>query len=85
MSVIKSIGLRWILLVIRIKGNENSYNILTHKPIGKRPLQKPKLRWEDELNGVRSGWRSLDKLINFELDLGLQQDIFVSWLACSCN
>ena len=35
--------------VARIKEVRSAFNILTGKPIGKRPLGRPRLRWEDNI------------------------------------
>jgi hypothetical protein len=45
--LIKSRGMRWTGHVAWIPQVRNAYNILLRKPEGKRPLGRPRHRWED--------------------------------------
>ena len=45
--MIKSRRLRWASYVARIEESKSAFKILTSTPRGKRPLGKPRLRWED--------------------------------------
>ena len=47
--VIKSRRLRWAVHVARMEGGRSAFNILTGKPTGKRPLGRPRRRWEDNI------------------------------------
>ena len=47
--VIKSRRLRWAGHVARMKGGRSAFKILTGKPTGKRPLGRPRRRWEDNI------------------------------------
>ena len=47
--MIKSIRLRWAEHVARIEEGRNTFKILTGKPTGKRPLGRPRRRWEDNI------------------------------------
>jgi len=47
--VIKSRRLRWAGHVVKMEKGRSAFNILTGKPIGKRPLGSPRRRWEDNL------------------------------------
>ena len=47
--VIKSRRLRWAGHVARIEEGRSAFNILTGKPTGKRPLGRPRCRWEDNI------------------------------------
>ena len=47
--VIKSRRLRWTGLVARMGEGGIPFKILTGKPIGKRPLGRPRRRWEDNI------------------------------------
>jgi hypothetical protein len=38
----------------------NAYRILMEKPEGKRPLQRPRYRWVDNIKMERMGWYGLD-------------------------
>jgi hypothetical protein len=45
--VIKSRRLRWPGHVARMEEGRSTFKILTGKPTGKRPLGRPRCRWED--------------------------------------
>ena len=47
--VIKSRGLRWTGHVARIEVGRSALKILTGKPTGRRPLGRPRRRWEDNI------------------------------------
>ena len=47
--VIKSRRFRWAGHVARMKEGRSAFKILTGKPTGKRPLGKPRRRWEDNI------------------------------------
>ena len=47
--VIKSIRLRWAGHVARMEKVRSAFKILTGKPTGKRPLERPRRRWEDNI------------------------------------
>ena len=47
--VIKSRRLRWAGHVARMEEGRNAFKILTGKPTGKRPLGRPRRRWEDNI------------------------------------
>ena len=51
---IKSRRLRWPGHVVRMEESSSSFKILTSKPTGKRPLGRPRCRWDE--NGE---WRRL--------------------------
>ena len=57
--VIKSRRTRWMGHVVRMGENRGIYRVLVGKPEGKRPLGRPRRRWEDnikmDLQEVRSG------------------------------
>ena len=48
-------------LVVRMEEGRNDFKILTGKPTGKRPLGRPRRRWEDDIRidleeiGVNAG------------------------------
>jgi hypothetical protein len=51
-SIIRMINLRrmrWTGNVARIGENRNAYRIFVGKPEGKRPLGRPRRRWEDNI------------------------------------
>ena len=47
--VIKSRKLRWAGHVARIEESRSAFKMLTGKPTGKRPLGRPRRRWEDNI------------------------------------
>jgi hypothetical protein len=47
--IIKSRRMRWAGHVACIGENKNAYRILVGKPEGKRPLGRPRHRWEDNI------------------------------------
>ena len=47
--MIKSRRLRWVGHVARMEEGDNAFKILTGKPTGKKPLGRPRRRWEDNI------------------------------------
>ena len=47
--MIKSRRLRWAGHVARMEKSRSGFKILTGKPTGRRPLGRPKPRWEDSI------------------------------------
>ena len=47
--VIKSRRLRWAGHVARMEEGRSAFKILTGKPTEKRPLRRPRHRWEDNI------------------------------------
>ena len=47
--MIKSRRLRWAGHVARMEESRSAFNILTGKPTRKRPLGRPRRRWEDNI------------------------------------
>ena len=47
--VIKSRRLRWAGHLARMEEGRSAFTILTGKPTGKRPLGRPRRRWEDNI------------------------------------
>ena len=47
--MIKSRRLRWAGHVARMEESRSAFKILTGKPTGKRPLGRPRRRWEDNI------------------------------------
>ena len=48
-GVIKYRRLRWAGHVARMEESRSAFKILTGKPTGKRPLGRPRGRWEDNI------------------------------------
>ena len=47
--VIKSRRMRWVGLVARLGVSRGVYRIFVGKSVGKRPLERPRRRWEDNI------------------------------------
>ena len=47
--MIKSRRLRWAWHVVRMEEDRSAFKILTGKPTGKKPLGRPRRRWEDNI------------------------------------
>ena len=47
--LIKSRRLKWAGHVARMEEGTSAFKILTGKPTGKRPLGRPRRRWEDNI------------------------------------
>jgi len=60
--VIKSRRIRWAGHVARMGEGRGVYRVLVGKPEGRRPLRRPRRRWEDNIRmdlrevGVWTGW-----------------------------
>jgi hypothetical protein len=64
--VVKSRRMRWAGHVARVGEERGVHSVLVGKPEGKRPLGKPRRRWEDnikidveEVGGGRRDWMEL--------------------------
>jgi hypothetical protein len=63
-QVIKSRSMRWAGHVARMGKGRGLYRVLIEKPEGKKPLRRPRRRWEENVNmdlqevgcGVWTGW-----------------------------
>jgi hypothetical protein len=49
MQVIKSRRMRWVGHVAQMGEGRGVYRVLVGKPEGKRPLRRPRCRWEDNI------------------------------------
>jgi hypothetical protein len=57
----KSRRMRWVWHVTRMREKRNAYRILVGDPEGKRPLGRPRRRWEDNIKmDLRIGWDGID-------------------------
>jgi hypothetical protein len=63
--VIKSRRMRWAGHVERMAEGRGAYRILVGRPEGRRPLGRPRRRWEDniKINLQEVGWGAWAKLI----------------------
>jgi hypothetical protein len=55
-SLIKSGRMRWVGYVARMGERRGVYRVLVGNPVGKRPLGRPRRRWEDN---IRMGLREV--------------------------
>jgi hypothetical protein len=60
--MIKSKRKRWAGHVVRLGKKRNAYTILVGNPEGKRPVRRPRRRWEDNIKmDLRErGWSGID-------------------------
>jgi hypothetical protein len=60
--IIKSQRMRWAGHVARMGEKRNSYRLLVGKSEGKRPLERPRRRWEDNIRMDLGevGWGDVD-------------------------
>jgi hypothetical protein len=60
--IIKSRRMRWADYVARMAEKRNAYRLLVGKPEGKRPLERPRRRWVDNvlLDLGEVGWGDVD-------------------------
>ena len=49
MRVIKSRRMRWAVYVACMAEGKGVYRVLVGKPVGERPLGRPRRRWEDNI------------------------------------
>jgi hypothetical protein len=74
--VIKSMRLRWAGHVARMGEGRGIYGVLVGRPEGKRPLGRPRRRWEDNIK------MDLREIVNDGTNwIQLARDR-VQWLAC---
>jgi hypothetical protein len=59
---IKSRRMRWVGHVARMGEGRNVYRVLVGKPEGKRPLERPRQRWEDgiKMDIGENGWGGVE-------------------------
>jgi hypothetical protein len=60
--VIKTRRMRWAGHIARMRERRVIYWVLVGKPEGKRPLRKPRRKWEDNINMdlQKEGWRGMN-------------------------
>ena len=77
-KVIKSRRLRWADHVARMEEGRSTLKILTGKPTGKIPLDKPRRRWEDNII------MDLKKYLNW-VDLAQHRDYWTALVKAALN
>jgi hypothetical protein len=70
--VIKSRRVRWAGHVARMGEGRSSYRILVGRPKGRRPLERPRRRWEDniKMDLQEVGWGPWTRLIRLRIGIG---------------
>jgi hypothetical protein len=60
--VIKSRRMRWAGHVARMGEKRGAYRVLVGRPQGRRPLERPRRRWEDniKMDVQEVGWGGMD-------------------------
>ena len=62
--VIKSRRMRWSGHVARMGDRRGVFRVLVGKPEGKRPLGRPRLRWEDNIRmDLQAGFGGMDWMV----------------------
>jgi hypothetical protein len=71
-QVIKSRRMRWVGHVARMGEGRGAYRILVGRPEGRRPLGRPRHRWEDniKMDLVEVGWGAWTGLIWLRIGTG---------------
>jgi hypothetical protein len=61
-QVIKSRRMRWVGHVVHMGEGRGAYRILVGRPEGRRPLGRPRHRWEDniKMDLQEVGWAGMD-------------------------
>jgi hypothetical protein len=52
LRTIRSKRMRWVGHVARMEDMRNAYEVLVETPAGKRPLGRPRHRWEDDIKWI---------------------------------
>jgi hypothetical protein len=60
--MIKSKRMKWTRSIARMGDKQNTHKVLVGKPVGKRPLGRPRSRWEDDtkMDLREIGWNDMD-------------------------
>ena len=80
--MIKSRRLRWAGHVARMEEGRSAFNILTSKPTGKRPLGRPRRRWEDN---IRMDFEEIGINAAIWGDLAKDRDYWRTLVNAACN
>jgi hypothetical protein len=54
------VRMRWAGYIAYMGAYINAYTVLVGKPEGKRPLQKPRQRWDNKMDHTEIGWGGMD-------------------------
>jgi hypothetical protein len=67
---VKKSRMRWVGHVVRMGEERGVYRVLVGKPEGKRPLGRPRCRWENISMDLQEGdrWRAIvNAVMNFQV------------------
>ena len=67
--------MRWAGHVARMEESRSAFKILTGKPTGKKPLVRPRRRWEDNIRMVLSEIGVIVRIGLIWLSIGIIGDI----------
>ncbi|KAJ4439473.1 hypothetical protein ANN_07597, partial [Periplaneta americana] len=79
---IKSRRLRWAGHVARIRESRNAYRVLVGRPEGKRPLGRPRRRWEDN---IKMDLREVGYDDRDWIDLAQDRDLWRAYVRAAMN
>ena len=68
--MIKTRKLRWAGNVARMEDGRSAFKIFTGKPTAKRPLGRPRPRWEDNIRMTLKKWVSIRGIGLIRLRIG---------------
>jgi hypothetical protein len=74
--------LRWASHVARIEERRSTFKILTSKPSSKRPLERPRGRWEDN---IRMGLKEIGMNTRNWVDSAQDRDYWRALLNAELN
>ena len=80
--VIKSRRLRWTGHVARMEKGWSAFKILTGTPAGKRPLGRPRRRWDDH---IRKYFRGIDNSTRNWVDSAQDRDYWTVIVNAALN
>ena len=69
--MIKSRRLRWAGRLARMEEGGSAFKILTDIPAGKRPLKRPRRRWEDNIRMDLKKQVSIQGIVLIRLRIGI--------------
>ncbi|KAJ9588730.1 hypothetical protein L9F63_017965, partial [Diploptera punctata] len=82
MRTVKSRRLRWAGHVARMENEKSAWKLLVGKPEGKRPLDRPRMRWE---NNINYDLREVDYTGNDWKALAHDRDVWRTYVRAAMN
>jgi len=68
-SASKIFHVLFFILVMLMREKRNAHSVLVGKPKGKKPLRKPRLRWEDYVEVNVKGWDGVTGYVRLRTDM----------------